>query len=94
MGGIHVLAASQAQEKAKELMAAEHGALTYLVLESLQGEADGADDGASDGQVSVREIVDYASREMPTLGDRLGQYALKQRPMGYSRGVDFSVAEL
>ena len=94
VGGIHVLAASQAQEKAKELMAADHGALTYLVLESLQGEADGVDDGASDGQVSVREIVDYASREMPTLGDRLGQYALKQRPMGYSRGADFSVAEL
>ena len=90
VGGIHVLAASQAQEKAKELMAAEHGALTYLVLESLQGQAD----GAGDGQVSVREIVDYASREMPTLGNRLGQYALKQRPMGYSRGVDFSVAEL
>ena len=94
VGGIHVLAASQAQEKAKELMAADHGALTYLVLESLQGEADGVDDSASDGLVSVREIVDYASREMPTLGDRLGQYALKQRPMGYSRGADFSVAEL
>ena len=94
VGGIHVLAASQAQEKAKELMAADHGALTYLVLESLQGEADGVDGGTSDGQVSVREIVDYASREMPTLGHRLGQYALKQRPMGYSRGADFSVAEL
>ncbi len=94
VGGIHVLAASQAQERAKELMAADHGALTYLVLESLEGQADGVDDGASDGQVSVREIVDYASREMPTLGNRLGQYALKQRPMGYSRGTDFSVAEL
>lgn len=94
VGGIHVLAASQAQEKAKELMAREHGALTYLVLESLQGQADGVDDGAGDGRVSVREIVDYASREMPTLGNRLGQYALKQRPMGYSRGADFSVAEL
>ena len=86
VGGIHVLAASRAQEDATELQVVPHGALTYLVIEGIRGAADGAGDRDSDGQVSVREIVDYAALEMPTLAHRLVQEPISQIPVGYSRG--------
>ena len=92
VGGIHVLAASRAQEDATELQIEHHGALTYLVIEGIRGAADGAGDRDRDGQVSVREIVDYAALEMPTLAHRLMQEPISQIPVGYSRGTDFALA--
>ena len=94
VGGIHILAASRAHEDAKELQVVPHGALTYLVIEGIRGAADGAGDQTRDGQVSVREIVDYAAREMPALAHRLVQEPISQIPVGYSRGSDFALAEL
>ena len=90
VGGIHVLAASRAHETATELQLAPHGALTYLVLEGIQGSADG--DG--DREVRVSEIVDYATAEMPKLARRLVQEPISQKPVGYSRGEDFPLAKL
>jgi len=90
IGGFHVLAASRAHEEAEELQIEPHGALTYLVLEAMRGVAD----TDTDESISVREIIDYASAEMPDLADRLSQQPLSQRPVGYSRGVDFVVAGL
>ena len=92
VGGIHVLAASRAQEDATELQVVPHGALTYLVIEGLSGKADGASDRGSDGKVSVREIVDYAASEMPSLAHKLAQEPITQNPVGYSRGEDFALA--
>lgn len=89
VGGIHVLAASRAQEDATELQVVPHGALTYLVIEGIRGAAD----DARDGRITVREIVDYAAREMPTLARRLVQEPISQTPVGYSRGADFALAE-
>ena len=94
VGGIHVLAASRAHELASELQLARNGALTYLVLEGIHGKADGAFDGRNDNRVSVREIVEYATREMPNLAGRLSQEPISQKPVGYSRGADFALAEL
>ena len=94
VGGIHVLAASRAHEDAKELQVVPHGALTYLVIEGIRGAADRVDDQAGSGRVTVREIVDYATREMPSLARRLVQEPISQIPVGYSRGEDFAVAEL
>ena len=94
VGGIHILAASRAHEDSKELQVVPHGALTYLVIEGIRGAADGAGDQTGDGQVSVREIVDYAAREMPALAHRLVQEPISQIPVGYSRGSDFALAEL
>ena len=88
VGGIHVLAASRAREDAVELQLTPHGALTYLVLEAIRGKADGNGDRA----VSVREIIAYAGREMPYLARRLVQEPISQKPVGYSRGVDFALA--
>ena len=88
VGGIHVLAAARANEDAKELVSQPHGALTYLVLEGVRGAADANLDRA----ISVREIVEYATREMPLLARRLARDSITQQPVGYSRGADFSVA--
>jgi uncharacterized caspase-like protein len=90
VGGIHVLAATRADEEAVELLMEPHGALTYLVLEGLRGS--GAD-GNRDGRVSVRELIDYAAREMPLLSQRLpDRQSIAQKPVGYSRGEDFALA--
>ncbi len=93
VGGIHVLAASRAQEDATELQVVPHGALTYLVIEGLSGKADGINDDDGDGKVSVREIIDYAALEMPILSHKLAQETITQNPVGYSRGKDFALAE-
>ena len=88
VGGIHILAASRADEDALELDAVPHGALTYLVLEGIRGAAD----GNRDGNISVRELLGYASSEMPLLSRRLRQSSISQKPVAYSRGVDFVLA--
>ena len=93
VGGIHILAASRAHENATELQVAPHGALTYLVIEGIHGAADGMGDRESDGRVSVREIIDYVTLEMPTLAYRLVQEPISQVPVGYSRGSDFVLVE-
>ena len=90
VGGIHILAASRADEDAFELDAEPHGALTYLVLDGIRGAAD----GNRDGSVSVRELIGYASAQMPLLSQRLRQSNLSQKPVGYSRGADFALAGL
>ena len=81
VGGIHILAASRADEDAVELDAELHGALTYLVLEGIAGAAD----RNRDGSISVQEIIGYASAQMPLLSRRLGQGSISQKPVGYSR---------
>ena len=90
IGGLHVLAASRAHETATELQLEPHGALTYLVLEGLRGEAD----VNGDRSVTVREVIDYATAEMPNLADKLSQQPISQKPLGYSKGADFTVAGL
>lgn len=87
VGGIHVLAAARANEDAVELISVPHGALTYLMLEGMQGRAD----ENRDGTVSVKEIISYADRTMPLLSRRLGE-SVSHKPVGYSRGADFALA--
>ena len=88
VGGIHVLAASRADEDAVELPEVSHGALTFLLLEGMRGKAD----VNRDRQVTVREIVGYATREMPLLSQRLVSETISQMPVAYSRGADFTLA--
>ena len=89
VGGIHVLAASRADEDAVELISAPHGALTYLVLEGMRGAAD----ENQDNKFSVREIIGYANREMPLLSRRFVQESISQNPVDYSHGEDFILGE-
>ena len=88
VGGIHVLAASRANEDAIELQTVPHGALTFLLIEGMRGKAD----LNRDQKVTVREIVGYATREMPLLSQRLVSETISQMPVGYSRGADFALA--
>ncbi len=90
VGGIHVLAAAQADETAIEIDLERHGALTYLVLEGMRGAAD----ENRDGTVSVKEIIAHADRGMPLLSHRIFGGAMIQKPVGYSRGADFPLARL
>ena len=90
VGGIHVLAASRADQDAVELRTVPHGALTWLLLQAF----DGAADDNADGSVSVREVVDYTIREMPLLSRRLAAETIGQVPVGYSRFSDFALAGL
>ncbi len=90
VGGIHILAASRADEDAIELLSVPHGALTYLILEGIRGAAD----ENQNGKVSVSEIIGYATREMPLLSRRLVRETISQKPVGYSRGKDFALAGL
>jgi len=90
VGGIHILAASRADEDAAELNSVPHGALTYLILEGMEGAAD----NNKDGTISVQEIIGYAAEEMPLLSRRLRQESISQKPVGYSRGADFVLAGL
>ena len=45
-----------------------------------------------DRQVTVQEIVGYATREMPLLSQRLVSETISQMPVAYSRGADFALA--
>ena len=90
VGGIHILAASRADEDAIELLSVPHGALTYLILEGIRGAAD----ENRNRKVSVGEIIRYATREMPLLSQRLVKETISQKPVGYSRGADFALAGL
>ena len=90
VGGIHILAASRADEDAAELNSVPHGALTYLVLEGIGGAAD----NNKDRTISVQEIIGYATEQMPLLSRRLRHESISQKPVGYSRGADFALAGL
>ena len=60
--GIHVLAASRAQELAGELLVEPHGALTFLVLEAMEGEADGAAGGGRDQRFPCERLWSTSAR--------------------------------
>ena len=87
LGGIHVLAASRADEDAVELLSVPHGALTFLLLEGIRGKAD----ENRDNTITVREVVEYTVREMPLLSRRLVSESISQMPVGYSHGSDFGL---
>ena len=64
--GMYVLAASEGYEDAMEETQLGHGLLTYaLVEEGLK--TDRADTSPKDGEVNVREWLDYAARRVPEL---------------------------
>ncbi|MGL1885938.1 MAG: caspase family protein [Reichenbachiella sp.] len=84
--GVHVLAAAGSQQYATEFEQLGHGLFTYVILEALSGEADGA---PKDGKVTIYELKSY-------IDDRVPEYSVKykgkpQYPVTYSRGQDFPI---
>lgn len=83
--GMYILTAAQSFEAAQEAAQVGHGLLTYaLVEEGLRGSA--ADNEPKDGEVRVREWLDYATRRVPEM-----QVAEMKR--ANARGLKLSFAE-
>jgi len=64
--GMYILAAAQGDEAALELSRYKHGLLTYALVEEglKQGKAD---DAPKDGQILLREWLDYTTVRLPEL---------------------------
>jgi WD40 repeat protein/uncharacterized caspase-like protein len=64
--GMYILTAAQSYQAAQEATQLGHGFLTYALIE--EGlKQDAADSDPKDGEVSVREWFDYASRRVPNM---------------------------
>lgn len=85
--GIHILAATDRNQNALEVDILGHGLLTFSILEGVKSMK--ADLPPKDGNVSVRELIQYSSQIAPLLSRQFGGY--KQYPTAFSRGSDFVV---
>lgn len=86
--GIHVLASAGGEQNAKEIAELKHGLFTYVLLEALNGKADGA---PKDGKITIYELKSYLDDQVPELN---AQYNGKlQFPYTFSRGQDFPVVK-
>ncbi|HYP00001.1 MAG TPA: hypothetical protein VER76_07400, partial [Pyrinomonadaceae bacterium] len=82
--GMYILTASQSYQEAAETRAQKHGLLTYaLTVEGLT--AGRADDAPRDGQILLREWLDYATKRVPEL--RAAENVELLRRQGRRRGL-------
>ena len=85
--GIVVLAATGAEQLARESKDLEHGLFTHVLLQGVEGGADGS---PSDGKITVFELGSYVDDQLPEINK---QYSGQpQYPAVYMRGQDFPVA--
>jgi len=85
--GMYILTAAQSYQAALEAEQLGHGYLTYaLVEEGLKSGA--ADNSARDGQVTLREWLDYATERVPRM-----QEAKMRETRGLKHGVAFVEGE-
>jgi WD40 repeat protein len=82
--GIHVMASSESQQQSAEIKSLGHGVFTYVLLEALNGKADGA---PMDSKITVYEIKSYLDDQVPEISYRLIRH--KQFPSTFSIGHDF-----
>lgn len=84
--GIHVLASAGSEQNAKEITELKHGLFTYVLLQALNGAADGA---PKDGKITIYELKSYLDDQVPELNTK---YSGKlQFPYTFSRGSDFPI---
>jgi hypothetical protein len=84
--GVHVLAAAGSEQYATEFGSLGHGLFTHVVLEALEGGADGAPE---DGKVTVYELKSYVNDQVPELSKRYK--GRPQYPYTFSIGHDFPI---
>jgi uncharacterized caspase-like protein len=84
--GIHVMASSESQQQSAEIKSLGHGVFTYVLLEALNGKADGA---PLDSKITVYEIKSYIDDQVPEISYRLIRH--KQFPSTFSIGHDFPI---
>ncbi|MEQ8560967.1 MAG: caspase family protein, partial [Cytophagales bacterium] len=82
--GIHVMASAGSDQYATEFQHLGHGLFTYLLLEALEGKADGAPD---DDKVTIYELKSFLDDRVPSLSQK--EKGSPQYPFTFSRGMDF-----
>ena len=82
--GIHVMASAGSDQYATEFQDLGHGLFTYLLLEALEGQADGAPD---DNKVTIYELKSFLDDRVPSLSQE--EKGTPQYPFTFSRGMDF-----
>ncbi|MFC2138372.1 caspase family protein [Bacteroidota bacterium] len=84
--GVHVLASAGSEQTAAEVAGFGHGVFTYVLIEALNGKADGA---PRDSKVTVYELKSYLDDQVPEVSFR--SIGHKQYPTTFSIGHDFPV---
>lgn len=84
--GIHVMASAGSEQFATEFTELGHGLFTYVLIQALRGEADGA---PKDGKVTIYELKSYIDDQVPEMTRKLK--GKPQYPYTFSRGQDFPV---
>jgi WD40 repeat protein len=84
--GVHVLAASGSEQFAAEVSELGHGVFTYIILDALQGSADGI---PKDGNVTIYELKAYLDDQVPELTEKYK--GTPQWPYTFSIGNDFPI---
>lgn len=84
--GIHVMASAGSEQYASEFASLGHGLFTHLLLQGLNGAADGA---PKDGKVTIFELKSYLDDQVPELSIELK--GSPQYPNTFSRGQDFPI---
>ena len=85
--GVHVMASSESDQQSAEIKSLGHGVFTYVLLEALNGKADGA---PADSKITVYEIKSYIDDQVPEISYSLIRH--RQFPSTFSIGHDFPVA--
>ena len=84
--GIHVMASAGSEQFATEFAELGHGLFTYVLIQALQGAADGA---PKDGKVTIYELKSFIDDQVPEMTRKLK--GKPQYPYTFSRGQDFPV---
>ena len=84
--GVVVIASAGTEQFASEFEALGHGVFTHVMLQALQGSADGS---PKDGKVTIRELAAYVESTIPEVSEE--HRGEPQFPNVYARGQDFPV---
>ncbi len=82
--GIHIMAAAGSEQQAIEFSKLGHGLFTYVLLEALNGQADGA---PHDNKVTIYELKSFIDDQVPELSKQ--HQGAAQYPSTFSLGQDF-----
>ena len=85
--GLHIVSATAKQQFAVEHEQLGHGVFTYALIDAMNG---AADQEPRDGNLTVREVVQYSEEAVPSLSEQYAQY--QHWPLIYSRGLDFTLS--
>ncbi len=86
--GLHIVSATAKEQFAVEHETLGHGVFTYTLIEAMNGAADLE---PSDGNLTVREIVNYSEDLVPALSQQYANY--QHWPLIFSKGLNFTLGK-